>query len=297
MIECGNREELWERNMKGRLWWGTVLAVAAGVVLAAGQATDGGRVLKAGGQVSIERASSKISTVEKSQTIVPGDTIQTGRDGKVQWWMQDDSLFLLPRNSALHVDQFALPKKDDSSSGASFMTLLKGGMRSITGLVAKNNYEHYHITTPVATMGVRGTDFTLMYCQNDCTVRTKTPVLRKGEKSSLPVFPRPRLIKTADDSATPNGLYLKLNKGSASLCNKGGCVTITAAPEAKSGSGEANGVCAAAVSATEKPRALVQCPKIFASFDLDFEFDFDPSDIEILRDLGRIITEPPASNS
>lgn len=282
--------------MKGRLWWGTVMALAAGVGVAADQARDGGRVLKADGGLAIERGgSAAVTNVQKGATIVQGDTIRTGRDGKLQWWMQDDSLFLLPHNSAIHIDEYALPKKDDKASGASFMTLLKGGMRSITGLIAKNNYEHYHITTPVATMGVRGTDFSLMLCHDDCTVRTKTPELRK-DKASLPLFASPRLIKTALEGGIPNGLYLKLEKGSASLCNKGGCVDITADPKADT-SGGGGAACAAAVSASEKPRVLTKCPKIFTGFGLDFEFDFDPSDIEILRDLGRILPEPPASRS
>jgi hypothetical protein len=39
-----------------------------------------------------------------------------------------------------------------------FMSLLKGAMRSVTGWVGKHNTSAYLITTPTATIGIRGTD-------------------------------------------------------------------------------------------------------------------------------------------
>lgn len=43
------------------------------------------------------------------------------------------------------------------------LNLVSGGLRVITGAMAKSNPENYKVRTPVALMGVRGTEFSLFY--------------------------------------------------------------------------------------------------------------------------------------
>ena len=43
--------------------------------------------------------------------------------------------------------------------------LTKGGLRVITGLVAKQEPEKFKLSTPVALMGVRGTEFSVALCE------------------------------------------------------------------------------------------------------------------------------------
>ncbi len=44
------------------------------------------------------------------------------------------------------------------------LNLVSGGLRVITGAMAKTNPENYKVRTPVALMGVRGTEFSIMLC-------------------------------------------------------------------------------------------------------------------------------------
>ena len=44
------------------------------------------------------------------------------------------------------------------------LSLVEGGLRVITGALAKTNPENYKIRTPVALMGVRGTEFSVILC-------------------------------------------------------------------------------------------------------------------------------------
>ena len=44
------------------------------------------------------------------------------------------------------------------------LSLVEGGLRVITGAMAKSNPENYKVKTPVALMGVRGTEFSVMLC-------------------------------------------------------------------------------------------------------------------------------------
>ena len=44
------------------------------------------------------------------------------------------------------------------------LSLVEGGLRVITGAMAKSNPENYKVRTPVALMGVRGTEFSIFLC-------------------------------------------------------------------------------------------------------------------------------------
>lgn len=47
------------------------------------------------------------------------------------------------------------------------LNLVQGGLRVITGAMAKSNPENYKVKTPVATMGVRGTEFSVVLCGDE----------------------------------------------------------------------------------------------------------------------------------
>jgi hypothetical protein len=49
-----------------------------------------------------------------------------------------------------------------------FFKLLKGGFRAVSGLIGKVDRNEYRISTPVATIGIRGTDYLLVLCDEKC---------------------------------------------------------------------------------------------------------------------------------
>jgi hypothetical protein len=49
-----------------------------------------------------------------------------------------------------------------------FFSLLKGGFRSVSGLIGKLNPDEYRVATPVATIGIRGTDYLVVVCDANC---------------------------------------------------------------------------------------------------------------------------------
>jgi len=56
----------------------------------------------------------------------------------------------------------------DSGVQRSFLRLIKGGFRTVSGLIGKSNAEEYRVTTPVATIGIRGTDYYTFICDLAC---------------------------------------------------------------------------------------------------------------------------------
>ena len=97
----------------------------------------------------------KTSDIFVSQKIYEGQTINTASDGEVHIATEDGGVIALRPDTVFRVDEY---KAEGGSADKIFMSLLKGTIRSITGWIGKHNTSAYLITTPTATIGVRGTD-------------------------------------------------------------------------------------------------------------------------------------------
>jgi hypothetical protein len=64
-------------------------------------------------------------------------------------------------DSSLIIEQYLYAGSPDDTAT---LNLVEGGLRVITGAMAKSNPENYKVRTPVALMGVRGTEFSIMLC-------------------------------------------------------------------------------------------------------------------------------------
>jgi hypothetical protein len=67
-------------------------------------------------------------------------------------------------NSAMVIEEYVYNGGDQD---AATLSLVEGGLRVITGAMAKSHPENYKVRTPVALMGVRGTEFAVMLCGDD----------------------------------------------------------------------------------------------------------------------------------
>ena len=95
-----------------------------------------------------------------------GEIIQTGAGAYAQIKFSDGALLALRADSRFRVDEYHFDA--NSVTGRStILSLLKGGLRIITGLVAKQNPDKYKVNTPVGAIGVRGTDFELLLDEDE----------------------------------------------------------------------------------------------------------------------------------
>ena len=108
------------------------------------------------GSATVERGSSKVALAPGSR-VNPGDRLVTGTDGYVGVTMRDDTLLTVGPNAALSLDEYAFdPKTHD---GNFLVSLGKGMLSVVTGLIAKRSPDSFVVRTRVSTMGVRGTEF------------------------------------------------------------------------------------------------------------------------------------------
>ncbi|MES2884276.1 MAG: hypothetical protein V4709_05700 [Pseudomonadota bacterium] len=89
-----------------------------------------------------------------------------------------------------------------SSSGTSraFFRLVKGGFRSVSGVIGKLNREDYRVTTPVATIGIRGTVYSARLCQGACEDRDQIETQLKRVGKSIDAE-ETVLVTTVDSGA------------------------------------------------------------------------------------------------
>lgn len=64
----------------------------------------------------------------------------------------------LQPQSEFRIDDYQYAGQTDGQEKG-FFSLLKGGLRTITGWVGRTHRENYKVTTNVATIGIRGTEY------------------------------------------------------------------------------------------------------------------------------------------
>ncbi len=97
----------------------------------------------------------------KGSDIHVGDTV-VSEDARVQLRFRDGGFVSLTPHSEFRVNAFSYSGKPDGSERVA-MELMKGGLRTISGLIGKAIQSAYEMKTAVATMGIRGTEYTVVY--------------------------------------------------------------------------------------------------------------------------------------
>jgi len=121
------------------------------------------------GEATASDASGASRELGKEDVVRVGDTVRTGAGGYVVIEFIDGAKATIRPNSELEIDRYAYGTGDDGA----VVNLIKGGLRAITGSIAKERPESYKVKTNVATLGVRGTEFALRICEADCSEEAK----------------------------------------------------------------------------------------------------------------------------
>jgi hypothetical protein len=116
------------------------------------------------GNVKAVKPNGEARTIGKGAQIEQGETIATN-NGRAQLRFTDGAFVSLQPESEFRIDQYRFDGKQDGNEKG-FFSLVKGGLRTITGLVGRSNKNNYQVTTSVATIGIRGTEYTIQYGQS-----------------------------------------------------------------------------------------------------------------------------------
>jgi len=85
------------------------------------------------------------------------DRIVTEADSAVSLVLRDGTTLVVGPSSRLDVKEFHFDST--TQDGGILVSLLRGSLRMITGLIGKTNPDAVRVETQTATIGIRGTDF------------------------------------------------------------------------------------------------------------------------------------------
>jgi VCBS repeat-containing protein len=120
------------------------------------------------GLVTVTRADGSSFTAEIGDKLFQGDTIETATDGGIGVVFADTSTLALGEEGELVLDE--LVYDPGNQEGSSIISLVEGSMDYVSGQIAKINPDAVAITTPVATIGIRGTKVFVEYVNGEFRV-------------------------------------------------------------------------------------------------------------------------------
>jgi hypothetical protein len=127
-------------------------------------AADPGAIQQVSGNVTITSPDNVTRKAAAREKVMVGDTITTDAKSETLIKLADDSTIALRPNTQFQLTEYKYEKANTDSTA---VKLLRGTARMITGLIAKRVPANYRVSTPTATIGVRGTDFDVAVLPDD----------------------------------------------------------------------------------------------------------------------------------
>jgi hypothetical protein len=196
-----------------------------------------GTIVQLSGPLMARKADGAMRVLSMKSEVESGDTLVTEKNTYAMVKFIDNSEITLKPSTTFKVENFSYDAGKPDGDNASF-NLVKGGLRSVTGLLGKRNKEKFSMKTPSATIGIRGTTFIAEIIEP--TPQTALAALEAREAyllaSTAALDPlaapvQPLMLAQAPLTPTPNtmlpGLYLQVLDGLVVLSNKGGALQFS----------------------------------------------------------------------
>lgn len=195
-----------------------------------------GTVMHLSGALLARKADGSVKILAVKSEVEQGDTLVSEKGSYAQIKFIDNSEITLKPNTTFKIEAFAYEAGKPAADAASF-SLVKGGLRSITGLLGKRSREKFEMKTPTATIGIRGTTFDADIIEESAeALAARADYLMASTAdlgNSLPAKPLLLAQNTPPKApgATPGlapGLYVSVIDGAINLSNKGGSANFSA---------------------------------------------------------------------
>lgn len=190
-----------------RLLSALVLLALCGLAGPGWAAQVAGTIVQLSGPLMAKKADGSARFLSLRSEVESGDTLVTERATYAMVKFIDNSEITLKPSTTFKVEQFAFDADKPDGDQAAF-SLVKGGLRSITGMLGKRNKEKFSMKTSGATIGIRGTTF----------VAEMVGPVAPGAAPPLP----------AAASTRAPGLYVQVLDGMIFLSNAGGTQNFAA---------------------------------------------------------------------
>lgn len=126
-----------------------------------------GQVTHLSGTLSVKKADGSTKLLSIKSEVQEGDTLTTEAETYARVKFVDGGEVVLRPGSQLKVESYAYQAAKPEADNI-VLSMLKGGLRAVTGLLGKRNRDKVSVNTATATIGIRGTHFGALFCQGDC---------------------------------------------------------------------------------------------------------------------------------
>ena len=109
------------------------------------------------GDVQLLSGSAKARAAMAGDSVAPIDRLQTGADSGASVVLRDGTTLVVGPSSRLDLKQFHFDST--TQDGGMVVSLLRGTLRMVTGLIGKTHPDAVRVETQSAVIGIRGTDF------------------------------------------------------------------------------------------------------------------------------------------
>jgi hypothetical protein len=123
-----------------------------------------GTVVHLSGPLLAKKADGTVKVLGVKSEVESGDTLVSEKNTYAQIRFIDNSEITLRPGTTFRIENFAFDAGKPEGDNAAF-SLVKGGLRSISGMLGKRNKEKFELKAPGATIGIRGTTFTVQHIE------------------------------------------------------------------------------------------------------------------------------------
>lgn len=192
-----------------------LLAMFASAFPVTGYCVTAGRADFVAGAVMAVATDGSQRPLVKGSEINAGESVSTAADARAQIRFTDGGYVSLQPNSLFRVDEYNYENKADGKEKG-FFSLLRGGLRSITGVIGRVNRGNYQVATPAATIGIRGTGYNATLGQS-LTVSVTDGAVSLTNKGGSLIITQGQSAYVADMNTAPSLTFEKPSTPPAGL--------------------------------------------------------------------------------
>ena len=183
-------------------FFGALLLIGGLLAAGAALAESAGQVTHLSGTLGVTRLDGSKKLLAVKSDVQPGDLLTTEQDTYARIKFADGGEVVMRPGTQLKIESYSFNEAKPESDSF-LVSMFKGGLRAVTGLLGKRSREKVQYNTATATIGIRGTHFGALLCQNDCGG-----------------------IHTATGGPPPNGLHVDVASGAIVVSNAAGSQII-----------------------------------------------------------------------
>jgi hypothetical protein len=181
------------------------LLAQSALAQAPAQAPSGvGTITHLSGTLTLRKSDGSTRLLSVASAVGEGDTLLTAQNTYARLKLADGGEMVMRPESQMKLDAYKFDERKPEGDNV-LISLLKGGMRSVTGLIGRRSKDKVAYTAGSATIGIRGTHFGALVCQNDCA-----------------------RIPTPSGAPPANGLHVDVMDGAVTVSNNAGQQVLNA---------------------------------------------------------------------